>query len=190
MTALLRMASTPSASGAPPPVLNALRDVLVVSRAPQHATLPEGRSSRRLPRRWLGGFSDATKEAADLLGVGDQGDEAHAPVAARAAENVDREAALEQLGPRAIPRAPRLGRRTERARLDVVGRRRGRFGHDARAQLARGGQNPRVTDGVQAGGGTEAASRQSRDSGSMSTATVPSEKGFLSAMRTSPSGLA
>jgi hypothetical protein len=33
------------------------------------------------------------------------------------------------------------------------------------------------------GAGTDAAKRQRRESGSMSTATVPSEKGFSSAMR-------
>src|SRR4029450_4222717 len=38
------------------------------------------------------------------------------------------------------------------------------------------------------GGGTLVAKRQSRDSGPMSTATVPSAYAFLSVMRTKPSG--
>jgi hypothetical protein len=68
------------------------------------------------------------------------------PAAARAALDVDREAALEQLRPRAIARASSLG---SRARLDVVGRCRGRLGHDARAQLARRRHDPCVTNGMQ-----------------------------------------
>lgn len=38
------------------------------------------------------------------------------------------------------------------------------------------------------GGGTDAHSRVSKESGSRSIANVPSENGFLSAIRTSPSG--
>ena len=38
------------------------------------------------------------------------------------------------------------------------------------------------------GGGTLVANRQSRDSGSISTATVPSAYAFLSVVRTKPSG--
>lgn len=38
------------------------------------------------------------------------------------------------------------------------------------------------------GAGTDAARRLSSESGSMSTATVPSEKGFFSVIRTRPSG--
>ena len=38
------------------------------------------------------------------------------------------------------------------------------------------------------GGGTLVASRHSSDSGSMSTATVPSAYAFFSVMRTNPSG--
>jgi hypothetical protein len=56
-----------------------------VSRAPQHATLPERGPSRRLPRRWLGGLADAAKETPDLLEIGQESHELHTPTAARTA---------------------------------------------------------------------------------------------------------
>jgi hypothetical protein len=120
------------------------------SRREPHAHPRDGAASAgRLPRGRVGGFSDSVQEASDLLGVGDQGHEAHASGAARTAQDVDREAALEELGPGAIARAaPGRG-----AGLEVVGGSRGGRGHDARAQLAGGGQDPGVADGVKPGRG-------------------------------------
>ena len=59
-----------------------------MSRAPQHAALPERGPTRRLPRWGLGGLADAAKETPDLLEVGQQSHELHAPAAARTLKNV------------------------------------------------------------------------------------------------------
>ncbi len=119
--------------------------------------------------------------------VGDHRHELHAAFAARALQNVDLEGPLEQLGPRPVAAAARLAA-MRAGRCRVVGGRGDGRGHDARAQLAGRSQNPCVAHGVQPRGGTEAARRQSSESGSRSMATVPSENGRLRAMRTRPSG--
>ena len=126
-----------------------LRGRLVVAgRAPQHAALPVGRAACRLPNGREGGLAETAEEAANRLGLGDQRHEAHAPAAGRTRQNVDREAALEELSPGPVARARdgslgRLG-----ARLGVVGRRR-HLGHDARTELARGSEHARVANGME-----------------------------------------
>src|SRR5688572_26299404 len=57
--------------------------------------------------------------------------------------------------------------------------------HDGRAQVMSTASTPAYLTTWNFGGCTAAAKRQSKLNGSMSTATVPSEKGRLSSMRTS-----
>jgi hypothetical protein len=77
----------------------------------QDAALPiRGIASRRA--RWgLGGFADMSEEAGDVLGLGDEGEEAHATAAAGARFDVDAERPLQKLGPRAIARSRCLASR-------------------------------------------------------------------------------
>jgi hypothetical protein len=116
--------------------------------------------------RWLGRLAEASEHALDGLRLGDDGDElhfvptyrlslrsppwtprtpstpVHLPLALRALEHVDAEGALEQLGPGSVAAAASLGR--HRGSVDVFGRGyggRGGLGHDARAELARGGEH-------------------------------------------------
>ena len=57
--------------------------------------------------RWLGRLSAVTEEAGNALGVGDDGEQAHAPAATRASFDVDREGLSQQLRPRTVARAGR-----------------------------------------------------------------------------------
>jgi hypothetical protein len=72
------------------------------------------------------GLSDAPKEPRDALRLGDHGDECHASVARRAAENLEPKGALQELSPWAIPAAlaQRLGgvggARAGAALLDIL----------------------------------------------------------------------
>jgi hypothetical protein len=111
--------------------------------------------------RWA---RDATKEAPDLREVGHESEELHASAAGRAAQNVEGEAALEQLLPRAIARPAGDGRALGSASLAGVAA--GLRTLRERSLLA-GARTPAYRTVWSVGGGTEAASRQSSDSGSM-----------------------
>ena len=73
-------------------------------RSSQHAALPEGRIACRGSRWWLGGLAEVSEEAGDVLGLGDEGKEAHAAAALRAGLDVDAEGSAEELGPGAVTR--------------------------------------------------------------------------------------
>lgn len=55
---------------------------LFVVPSSQDTALPERRIARRSPRWGLGGLSEVAEESGDILGLGDEGEEAHATTAA------------------------------------------------------------------------------------------------------------
>lgn len=96
-----------------------------------------------------------------MASVGDHGEELHAPLAVWALECVDGEGAPEQVGPRAVGRAWALDRCIVAGIGLLAGV--GRQGPDACAQLAGGGEDACVLDGMVAR--RRYAGRESADEG-------------------------
>ena len=88
-----------------------LRDRHLAGGASQHTAPPVRRSARWGPSRSVGRLAETAEEAAHRRRLGDERDEAHASAAAWTCEDVDRKAALEELGPRSIAGSGGLGRR-------------------------------------------------------------------------------
>ena len=119
-----------------------------------------------MSRRGFGGLAELSQEARDALFVGDDRDELQPAEAHVALEDVDRERAFEELGPRAIAGASAL--------LDVVARGDGVRGrerlidglrHDARTHLAVGSEYAGITHGVKprrGDGGRQSAEERQR----------------------------
>jgi hypothetical protein len=90
--------------------LPGLCGVLVVSSS-QDAAVPVGGIACGGPTRGLGGLGEVTEEAGNVVGLGDEGEQAHAAAAPWAGLDVDAEGSAEQLGPRPVARRAGLSRR-------------------------------------------------------------------------------
>src|SRR5688572_30588546 len=106
------------AVGSPLSSLNVPRTVPTVRslRAARGVVVAErGSASRgiacRGPTRGLGGLDEVSEEAGNVVGLGDEGEQAHAAAAPWAGLDVDAEGSAEQLGPGAVARRAGLSRR-------------------------------------------------------------------------------
>jgi len=84
---------------------------------------PIGRVSRWCSGGGLGGLAAVTKEPSGARQVGDDGEQAHAPAAARTSLDIHRERPPEQLSPRPIARAAFARRRASYFPLTLCARR-------------------------------------------------------------------
>ncbi len=169
--------------GAPP----ALRGVAERTTA-ENGALPVGRPPARCTTRHVVGFAEGVQEPFDTLGVGDDGEEPQAALARGALEDVDGEGALERLGPGSVTTAG-LSSSLAAAEDSGMARSLGAGATDCRQGLA-GARTPAYFTVWKRGGGTLVARRHWSDSGSISTATVPSWYARSRAIRIRPLGRA
>jgi hypothetical protein len=141
----------------------------------------------------LGRLAAVTKEARGASEVGDDGQEAHASTAARASFDIDAKGTLEQLCSGAIARAVQARRRRV-ARLLLAGGRLGGLScrlllrHYERTPLGGGSEHARVPNRMKPRSRDERNEPTQQRQRVQVDRDVPSLNGFLSAMRTSPSG--
>lgn len=100
--------------------LSHLRGLLVVSSS-QDAALPVGGIAYRGPTRGLGGLAEVSEEPGNVLGLGDEGEQAHATATPWAGLDVDAEGSVEQLGPRPVAGRAGLSRARTKVSTPIAG---------------------------------------------------------------------
>jgi hypothetical protein len=135
----------------------------------EHTTCPVRRSSSGRPLRHVGRLADAPQVPSDARRLRDKREQLHPSAAAWAGQNVEPKRPFEKFRPRTVGASARAAR-------------------DGPAAYSPTRPPPAYRTVCRRGAGTDAARRLRSESGSRSTATVPSEKGRFSWVESRPSG--